>query len=96
MAKQAVMIEREFINDALDCAGLEDEQLRESYSGRGMYGKICFGIAGDVGDLAKFLLALARNGQDELADSLAYSLNTDGMGLKSIFYFPGYQVEPEA
>jgi hypothetical protein len=34
---------REF-TDALECVGLNEYEITESYSGRGMYGASCFGV----------------------------------------------------
>lgn len=59
--------------------------IRTDYSGRGMYGKICYGIEGDLVDI---LMAAGRAGlpKPEL----------DNMGMDSIVYWPRIKGVPSA
>jgi hypothetical protein len=94
MIMTQISIPRELIVEALDNAGVdpEDGGLRESYSGRGMYGSACFGIVGSMSEFAAFLVELAyleaENGADYARD-LAQCVRSDNMGRSAIFYFPG-------
>jgi hypothetical protein len=71
----------------------EDVELRESYSGRGMYGKSCFGLVGrNVASIGMKLTAyLADSDELDLAVSLAKCANQDSMGMEGIIYFPGFE-----
>jgi hypothetical protein len=73
--------------------------VREDYSGRGMYGKSCPGVIGSLSQFALFLLAFdeAVRVQDEENDpiyttqaaaEIADTVSTDSMGFDTIFYFP--------
>jgi hypothetical protein len=96
-------IKRAFIDTALSNADLmdgEEVHIRESYSGRGMYGKTCFGIVADRdGDAIKFAISLGlilAADDDEWGEVHAMDLGdaaeTDSMGRGMILYFPGYQL----
>lgn len=90
------MLARATVVDALYDAGLDEDALYEGYSGRGMLGADCFGIVGYVSDVTKFLIRLVAQDDEQgvdLAESLADSMRSDGMGTSTIFYFPGYEVE---
>ena len=73
-------------------------QIREDYSGRGMFGRTCFGLvySGTAGQLcACFLRAMDDDGTgtaQELADLLD-DMRTDSMGYDTIYYFPGWELE---
>ena len=87
------LISRADIEEALYDAGLDDEALYEEYSGRGMYGRECFGIVGTPGDAMAFLVALAKvDALDVDVIYMAKSTRTDGMGLQTISYWPGYTI----
>lgn len=90
-------IPRETVECAANDAGLYlPESIREDYSGRGMYGATCFGLVVDCTSQAvKFLIALARNLEAELADELADNWSQDNMGLSTIVYFPRFQLEAD-
>lgn len=89
-------LNRDVIIGALYDAGLDEDNLYEGYSGRGMYGRCCFGITDDnTRGPVKFLIALARNLRAELADSLADAWTQDNLGLGVVVYFPGYELEVE-
>ena len=82
----AIAIPRTTLNDAADVAGLDTSAIRAKYSGRGMYGGECFGIVCDVGEFALFCAALGSSADDWDFVGRAQS---DGMGLSTIWYFPG-------
>lgn len=87
-----VEIERDLIESAMWAADLDTEKsLYEGYSGRGMYGRKCFGVTGDMEDYSKFLVQLTQT-EPDIAWDLAQSVRTDNLGFESIFYFPGYQL----
>lgn len=79
-----------------------DENLRLNYSGRGMYGKECFGIVHSYqGQLMNFMLHLDRIVQEEaselgvdfdLAFALSDAASRDSMAFDTITYFPGFLV----
>jgi hypothetical protein len=83
----------EMIVDQLQNMGIEAE-LRDDYSGRGMFGKITAGIVtdGKNGPMIGFALALAisdQSGEEALHDfdaSRELPRNIDSMGLSTIFY----------
>jgi hypothetical protein len=63
-----------------------DGEVRTTYSGRGMFGKECLGVAGEF---KPFQLGLALGADDELRD-IFQELRTceDQMGLGIILYWP--------
>lgn len=69
-------------------------EIREDYSGRGMFGDQCFGITLDGGgDLFKFAMLVGKN---ELLSEVfedAGPPNSDSMGLGVIYYWPRLAVE---
>jgi len=89
----------------LEDAEIDERAARWDYSGRGMYGRTCFGFTGNVRTLAAFFTQLgfaagqkvAEDGSrcdelETLIDVLAGELTTDSMGLDTIFYFPRVEV----
>lgn len=92
----------------LQKAGL---RVTDNYSGRFMYGKMCFGVT--VSQLATALydvteaireviiatrrsdLDLAKEAADMLEDGKLTEFKTDNMGLDYIIYFPHITVEKE-
>jgi len=101
-----VEISRKLYNK-LQSVGL---RVIDNYSGRFMYGKVCFGVI--VGQLATALydvtealrriiitshtdLDLAKEAADMLEDGKLTELKTDSMGLDYIIYFPHITVEEE-
>lgn len=87
-------IPREMFENLADDWSLE---LREDYSGRGMYGQTCPGLVGGMSNFCGFLVDISIRlsesvfGADpafELADHVA----TDNMGWDTIFYFPGLEL----
>ena len=88
------------ILDALADADIEEEP-RWNYSGRGMYGRECFGIVGTMEDYSNFLLGLTTVFYDQVGDiyearglvhRFTECVSTDSMGYDTIFYFPGIVV----
>lgn len=67
--------------------------IRTDYSGRGMYGRECFGIVVDsVAELLDFWTGIVI--EDEwTAGQLARDAREDGMGQRTIVYFPGWQLD---
>lgn len=76
-------------------ASIDVESLYWTYSGRGMYSKVCFGIVGSLPDYSQFLVQLALQGDGDLALELADRVVTDNLGRDTIFYFPGFLAENE-
>lgn len=87
----------EALVQALEDEGI-DAELREDYSGRGMYGKTTAGVVFD-GDIGGVLQAVINNAtcfiqeEDEPVDFFDLcerfsvgNLRTDGMGLQTILY----------
>lgn len=92
---------------------LEEEglQVRDNYSGRYMFGEICFGVVVDniataVYDVSEALreiiiaerrddLDLAKEAADMLEDGNLTECRTDNMGLDYIIYFPHITVAEE-
>ena len=84
-----------YLREALDWK--EDGcSVRTDYSGRGMYGETCLGITGQYLTTIDVLEVLERAFDDEgKARDFMHRVNTDSMGRGTIFYFPGYSVEPD-
>lgn len=88
-------------------AALEDEgfNVRDSYSGRGMFGEHCFGYEPDYDGCNIFLWMLSQmfaEGKDwqfydevkELIECGAFEYEcSDSMGLGTIIYYPDLKVE---
>lgn len=87
---------------ALDYADMDSEDgPRWGYSGRGMYGRTCFGFVGTMEDYSNFLLGLVDVFYDQtedidtakyLASQFGERVSTDSMRYDTIYYFPGIQV----
>lgn len=93
-------IRKTLVREALTAAGEDDTALRTDYSGRGMYGRTCFGFIGNATTLCKFFVAFVSEAASysdddalieriEVADELAERVRTDDMGGDTIYYFPG-------
>lgn len=80
-------------------------ELRENYSGRGMYGKTCIGVVGGDEGLAEFESALALlTVMDDLDDEVNgfTALNaltdvqdmrrSDSMGMDRVYYYPALSI----
>lgn len=79
------------VYEAVFQAGLDEDSIREDYSGRYMYGRTAFGIVGSVQDYSQFLVELATQHVDgyDLASEFVQRLRMDNMANEYIFYFPG-------
>lgn len=77
--------------EAVYQAGLDEDSVREEYSGRYMYGRTAFGIVGSIQDYSQFLVELATQHVDgyDLASEFVQRLRMDNMANEYIFYFPG-------
>ena len=75
-----------------------DVSFTTSYSGRGMYGKKCIGFTCDnpIGFCMELALFLARDEEEDLAESMATRSTTDNMGRSTVVYFPGIQAAKES
>ena len=84
---------RSVVLDALELAGLDEDALREDYSGRGMYGHECFGVVvKNIPEIARFAAAL---GSLTECDDLMEDAASDEMGLGLILYFPRYTLSDD-
>lgn len=91
------LIERALVAEALDNAGLDEDAIRTGYSGRGMYGEMCFGVVvPGFNQAARFLVELATlmvdHDEPGTAGELADAMRSDNMGMDMIFYFPGWEL----
>jgi hypothetical protein len=86
-------IKKEDIIEAVMEADLDPEDcIRWNHSGRGMYGKECFGLIGDAAEFGRLIVELTvMIGADDTR-RLTNFMVTDNMGLRVIFYFPGVEV----
>ena len=70
--------------------------IRSDYSGRGMFGRECFGVVADA-SVGKFVATILRYIDDsdilEELSRLLEDMRTDSMGLSTIFYFPNWELE---
>lgn len=96
--RYGLIVQRETLRETCDEVGVAD--VRFDYSGRGMFGRTCFGFVGSVRDLAAFFYALGKETDEESDDGLgelmANDLRVDDMGRESIFYFPGLELSDPA
>lgn len=78
-----------------------DSDIHWDYSGRGMYGRTCFGFVGNEEQYAEFLYALIEEQHDDESDvshaiqvarEFSSRVSRDSMGYDTIFYFPGITV----
>jgi hypothetical protein len=85
-------VTREQLDSLVSLLDLEDEDVREDYSGRGMYGDTCLGFVTDKSDVRIGIAFAEVFGFDDAWD-LSVNVRTDAMGRSSIVYFPGVKVE---
>lgn len=71
-----------------------EDSPRWGYSGRGMYGRKCFGFVGTMENYGAFIIAMVVTLEDgeDFAREFASRVTTDSMGFDTIFYFPGIQI----
>lgn len=77
-------------NQLGELAGCCEGNPRETYSGRGMYGKMCIGVVTENPDKLKRKLKGILGA--ELAYDLLENWTTDNMGMSTIVYFPKFTV----
>ena len=70
-----------------------DISVRDDYSGRGMYGRYCIGITGDLSDLVRLVSRVIEDAEEEVPE-LA-NIASDSMGYDKIFYWPSLETAPE-
>jgi len=81
------------------CEDHGDVSFRNTYSGRGMYGRQCVGITGDPGEVSRVVSQVIKDARladvkdddfdfDLLVDTLLVEYNEDSMGLGTIMYWP--------
>ena len=79
--------------EVADIVGLDADDVRTGYSGRGMYGKTCVGFDLDgSSSLLGLGAALASVFPDTYTEFL-HRARTDGMGRGIIVYFPGIETD---
>lgn len=90
-----MQLERDDIERLLHDLDLDEDALREDYSGRSMYGRTCFGITLEqYSEINEVALGVALHEVfDDTAWELARAARFDSMGLGRIVYFPGFEVE---
>jgi len=76
-----------FFKEALDNDGVSPVEIRDGYSGRGMYGEQTFAIVvDDVCDLIPALLRQAQEDPESVPDFSLFKLRQDSMGLGIVLY----------
>jgi hypothetical protein len=75
-------VDRDIFLDALYHVGLDEDNLREDYSGRGMYGDKCIGIVCDISELVDFVAhyAVSASNNDEPDYDWLRDISADSMG----------------
>jgi hypothetical protein len=80
----------ELLHERLDSITCGAAELRDDYSGRGMYGDTTYGISGDFGyaDVVECVAELFEDGsaQDEGLKPTDFRFSSDSMGLGIIIY----------
>lgn len=81
-----------------------EQALRDSYSGRGMFGKQCLGFVISPSSILLFGMAMYQAlsvhdddgiADDQLAVDMGQAAQTDSMGTDAIVYFPGWTLAEE-
>lgn len=87
-------IPRDVIVEAAENANIDPDNIREDYSGRGMYGQTCFGIVvANMSEFLRFMLEIERADCGfDYTDYLADCVDQDSMGYDCILYFPGVKL----
>lgn len=91
-------ITRRDFTDMLEAVGLNEYEIVESYSGRGMYGATCFGVTVEPSNVRYVYAALgyamgyaeADDGDMDTAEALLRAVAWDNMGRDFIVYFPSW------
>lgn len=98
LVKEGIIVDhditKEEVIEALEDAGLDEENIRWDYSGRGMFNETCFGFTGSDSDLIQFAIYLARltPGRDLYWMS---NFRSDSLGMDTIYYWPGISFEED-
>jgi hypothetical protein len=93
-----VEIPEYILRDALCEAGVDMDTFAnglEWYSGRGIYGRECFGFTWNLITFGAFLISMAvRYNIDDSASAwyLADAVCTDAMGTETVYYWPNLEV----
>lgn len=89
-------IDRGSFYQAIELTGLDEDDVKEGYSGKGMYGDSCIGIMGDLRDLISFITYYIPQA-DYVGQDIDWIVNarSDHLGLRTIWYWPGVQFEEE-
>jgi hypothetical protein len=83
-------VEYDTLVQIAESAGIDEENVRTGYSGRGMYGDTCVGFDLDgQGQLSDLTIGMMDVLGADAAKKFARHLCTDGMGLGIIAYYPG-------
>lgn len=84
-------------DDFEDAAYQIDADIRDDYSGRGMYGDTCIGVTFDQygGNEMELGVLLGQKLDADDAYALARNARSDSMGLGTIIYFPNFKFEDE-
>jgi hypothetical protein len=65
-------------------------EVREDYSGRGMYGKSTAAIVCDESNMFEAIAGIMESGDEEereyVADNIRYGFKTDSMGYSTVYY----------
>ena len=88
----------EFALNVADVYNEDGETIRESYSGRGMYGAECFGlVVASEREAFKAILAMVAEDLIDIFDAsrLVDDLRVDSMGMSSIVYFEGWSLSDD-
>lgn len=85
-------IKRTLIENVAWDSDLDLENIRDSYSGRYMYGKSCLGIVVDDINKAFRFVSYMTDIDPDIGFELADKAKLDSMGLSTIVYFPGVTV----
>ena len=80
-------------NQATELATVVDGEVRDDYSGRGMFGNTCYGVVVDslddlIDGLADFIhdIEYRRNADPQVVGEALKKLRIDEMGLQKILY----------
>lgn len=69
-----------------------DISVSPAYSGRGMYGRYCIGVTGDLNDLVRLVSRMTEESKEAISE--LYGVCSDSMGYDKIFYWPSLETIP--
>lgn len=93
MTNHTYTVSRSILEDALRVADLDEDAIRDDYSGRFMYGDTCLGIVCD--NDSQFALICAALGATADDWDFVGRVRSDSMGLGVIYYFPGVGISED-